>query len=422
MTYAQGLTKTGKGESTVLFRGNNIGLNLGESELSFSINNIDKTVGQSGRLFYSVSGSGKNEEGLSGLFDGGDFVPSAQFTGIAGYSFSNGTFPDVDLKIHEIAQRQTKFEQRFIKSFKADMTAAINNNTRGAGLAALKQKLFDQLSRVETYDKFEAATKADAQATATEKLALDALNKVYQRLDTSFKKTIADFDTEYNDAKQKERKSAYWQIMPYLYLSESFSQFKLITKIDTSNFNDSFEDKRFRGTRAGIGLNLQLGFVMIGATYGTSHSSSFSLLTKKEYTLRTTQSNATQSLIAEKKITGYEGNYEEVNIREFNLDLIFNIKLDDERKNHLLVDPYYRAQFNSASPLVLPNSRTVGIGAYFFQQTGKFLGGLYVELPDIDNNYEKVKPESKQHLRKPGDRLSFGIASKFSLSSVLSLF
>jgi len=83
-------------------------------------------------------------------------------------------------------------------------------------------------------------------------------------------------------------------------------------------------------------------------------------------------------------------------------------------------DPYIRIQ-TSTNTTLLPNTLNLGCGFYFFQQTGKFLGGFYAELPDVNNNYEKMKPTADQQLKGPLQRLTFGLVGKLSLSSFLGI-
>ena len=45
-----------------------------------------------------------------------------------------------------------------------------------------------------------------------------------------------------------------------------------------------------------------------------------------------------------------------------------------------------------------------------------------MELPDIKQNYEKAKPVTDQSLRKPLERLSFGVTGRISIGSFLNWF
>ncbi len=122
-------------------------------------------------------------------------------------------------------------------------------------------------------------------------------------------------------------------------------------------------------------------------------------------------------LLDEKKITGYSGKYGAVEVNNFNADIVFRLKLDDEDRSHLLINPYMRATLFSRDTSLMVNKTNLGAGFYFMQ--GKFLGGFYVELPDVNNNAEKMKPTDEQNLRQPLQRLSFGIVTKINLKTIM---
>ncbi|MBK9719495.1 MAG: hypothetical protein IPO85_18660 [Saprospiraceae bacterium] len=143
----------------------------------------------------------------------------------------------------------------------------------------------------------------------------------------------------------------------------------------------------------------------------------FSNLSSKEYTLRTTDTSRNQSLISEKKITAYSGKYSKVESNQLNLDLLKEFKLGDTSR--LITNLYYRGSLFSRDTVYLRNISNIGLGIYFLGKKSKFLGGLYVELPDINNNIEKSMPESERNIRPPLKKLTFGIVTKFSISSIL---
>ncbi|MEO8769964.1 MAG: hypothetical protein ABI402_07760 [Ferruginibacter sp.] len=141
-------------------------------------------------------------------------------------------------------------------------------------------------------------------------------------------------------------------------------------------------------------------------------------LKSKEYTIRTTDISSNQSLVSEKKITGYGGKYSKVETNQLNIDIVADYRLSDSSR--ILVNPYLRSSLFSRDTAFLKNYTNVGLGLYFVGKKSKFLGGLYLELPDINNNIEKAKPASEIDIRPPLKKLTFGIVTKFSISSLLS--
>jgi hypothetical protein len=182
----------------------------------------------------------------------------------------------------------------------------------------------------------------------------------------------------------------------------------------------SFTDIDERGGHFGIGVNFQRGILKFGLTYDYFSTNNFKMLNKGEYTFRNTVTSGGQSLIQEKKITAYSGKYGEVEVNRLSFDLTAAFKLDKEANNHLLVNPYFRGNFFSRDTSLLLNTMNIGAGFYLFKKTGKFLGGFYFELPDVENNIEKKKKEEDQNIRPALKRLTFGITGRISLNSFLS--
>ena len=187
--------------------------------------------------------------------------------------------------------------------------------------------------------------------------------------------------------------------------------------LNPSSLPKSFIDTLYRGEQFGIGLNGQIGNWWLGITYAYVDGDNFSDLSGMEYTLRTTDTSRNQTLISEKKITGYSGNYAKVWNNQLNIDLLKEFKLGDTSR--LITNLYYRGALFSRDTSYLKNISSMGFGMYFLGKKSKFLGGLYVELPDINNNIEKSKPESERSIRLPYKKLTFGVVTKFSLSSIL---
>ena len=125
-------------------------------------------------------------------------------------------------------------------------------------------------------------------------------------------------------------------------------------------------------------------------------------------------------MIKEKKITAYSGKYGEVVVNRLNFDIIAAFKLDKEADNHILVNPYIRGNFFSRDTSLQLNTFNIGTGFYLFKKTGKFMGGLYIELPDVNNEIEKKKPLEDQNIRADFKRLTFGLVGRISINSLLS--
>lgn len=412
----QGLTKNAEGESTVIMQGANIGIDIGKTELSFSFNNLQNTIGENREPVYGVSVKGGNKEGLSSLFKKGEFVPAASLDAILGYSFSNGSKASYNQAIDDISVRQEKFEKGFEKALPDRIKKLVTDSDL---MPEKKTALIDAIPSVllidNTETKFHKLLESDDAMEHSELLKIKAGMLL-------IRKEYLDRTNAYDDERDKVYESAlseYWQLILFSYGGIQGSEFKRFETFNTENLSKSFIDESFRGGKFGGGINAQWRFLRLGFTYGYLKTNNFSLLTKKEYTLKNTVTNNEQSITEEKKITAYTGTYGEVEVNELNLDIIVNLRLDAKAKNHVLINPYLRTQLMSRNALVLPNSTNIGLGFYFFKDSGKFLGGFYTELSDVNNNYEKAKPEADRNLRAPLERMTFGIVGKFTLNTIL---
>lgn len=418
---AQGLTGSADGESSVLFKGSSIGVNLGKTEFTFGMNNLQGSIGENRKLVYGANLKGENKEGLSTLFSGGDAVPAASLRGFLGYSFSNGTLPDVEASRRAIDLREQKYVKDFQHRFSSEMLAAATAQCKDPKQLQLKQDIVAVLSKLVFIEEVEAVLEVKTTDADEVKSAKAGIKVIYDGLNKIYKARIAEYESERAKVTADQGAKSYWQIIPFVLADYGSSKFKKMNSLDSVNYNNSFEDINVRTDRIGFGVNAQYRNFTLGFSYAHISSNNFDLLTKKEYTYKKTLNSGNQSLTEEKKISAFTGTYGVFDVNEYALDLVMNFKLDKEAKNHILVNPYMRSQLSTNREL-MPNKLNLGTGFYFFQQTGKFLGGFYVELPDVNNNFERMKPEVDQYLRPPLQRLSVGIVAKLSISSVLGVF
>lgn len=418
---AQGLTGSADGESSVLFKGSSIGVNLGKTEFTFGMNNLQGSIGENRKLVYGANLKGENKEGLSTLFSGGDAVPAASLRGFLGYSFSNSLYPDAETATKLVGLKRERYIRAFEIRFDREIRRVTERECTGQENDQLRREILAALANFVMYQDIApilAIKKDDAQEVQQAKKAIKV---VYDKFDKEQTAKIKEFQKEEGNIVTSRRARSYWQIIPFVLADYGSSKFKKMNSLDSVNYNNSFEDINVRTDRIGFGVNAQYRNFTLGFSYAHISSNNFDLLTKKEYTYKKTLNSGNQSLTEEKKISAFTGTYGVFDVNEYALDLIMNFKLDKEVKNHILVNPYMRSQLSTNREL-MPNKLNLGTGFYFFQQTGKFLGGFYVELPDVNNNFERMKPEVDQYLRPPLQRLSLGIVAKLSISSVLGVF
>jgi hypothetical protein len=431
-SFSQGLTQSASGKSTILFKGTSAGIDLGSAQLNFGVNNLYRpVVSNAAKNNYTVFGANlsvANGDGIGSLFSGGDIVPSGKLNGFLGYSWSNTVLPDYVAQMKKIGQLQQTKELEYYTQFQKEALQDIAQ--------ALQQAVAKKLITTDESVIYFAAWKKDIQANAPF-LFLKAFSN--ENINSSFKserdslkgkfiKILADqekdkegFDSMLNDLyKFKNKTNTYWKITAFGFGGIEAASFNHFSKVDSANLAASFTKENYRGGNIGVGINWQLPLFKIGLTYAYRSRDNFSLLDKTSYTLQQQVSLNGQTLTQENKLSGYSGAYGQVEVNELNADIILNIALDSIMKNNLLLNPYIRSTLFSRNKALLPNTTDIGVGFYFFQKVSKFLGGLYVEFPDIDNNIAKLNPIGQQDLRSGWKRLSFGIVTKISLTSIIA--
>ncbi len=414
--HSQSLTQSAEGKSTVILKGSAISIDIGKTELNLGLNNLLYSIGAKSKFIYGGNIRAKNEEGIGNLFSEGYLVPAGSINGFLGYSKSNGNPPG---KLQKLENELNIYIYEFKEKFKEVIKASIYENIKDDTLIIYRDTLLILLnedgmnSRLDKY--IEKEKYKNNEGVKRVKCDIDNLKKEYNIYSDYKQKQIDSITEEY-------LKNIYHQFIIFGFGGIDAINFKHFTHFDTVKLSNSFDNVYFRGGNVGLGINLQYGLFQFGSTYSYKKTNNFKLLTNKEYTLKQTRTNGIQTLIDEKKISSYIGDYGEVEINELNFDFIFNLRLDEKATNHILINPYLRAQLFSRNENLLPNKVDLGCGFYFFQQNGSFLGGVYVELPDLNNNYEKAKPIDEQNFREPLKRISFGIVGKYSFNSLIGLF
>jgi hypothetical protein len=435
-SQAQFLTQSADGQSSLPLplNGMGIGFDIGKAEITFGMNNYEKLLGSQDKKFRNNYLLGfnlavKNSEGLNNLFSAGDIVPAGNLLGFVGYSISNNT---------RIIDQWNK--SGIVKMLQAEQITleAQTQRLRENMLASLKECL-DYVPDNVMID----SVKNELTRKINDAPAALALNEIIPNASMRNNKTLKTFFYEYITlvaARKKEilqgfvRKdlnhaidSAFndftcthipIRITPFLLGGIQARNFTLYTGTNLSNLSGSFKDTLYRGGNIGIGVNVQVANFWFGITYSYLHGDNYANLKSKEYTLRTVDTVGNQSLASETKKTAFSGKYAKVETNQLNMDVVADFKMGDTSR--LLASLYYRGSLHSRDTAYLKNYSNLGVGLYFIGKKSKFLGGLYVELPDINNNVEKAKKGEDRSIRPPFKKLTFGIVTKINLSSIFS--
>ncbi|MEJ7767552.1 MAG: hypothetical protein WKF89_07055 [Chitinophagaceae bacterium] len=429
-SYAQWLTQSAEGKGSYIFKGTNVSFDLLKTDFSFTINNLNDPVKVSSEndnhfFFYGGEINAKSAEGLGNLFSGGYLVPSAGADAYIGFQLANSFNRLVEAEEATLSAQMTKIKNQQFNDFVKRMNDKIDQEIllsllsdsvivrkirrewKESLLVLQPKQFFDFLKTYKPDNATVAAIipKLTAEVEAINKQNTEGLDHVRTLLVQSREDNI-----------QKK----LWRLSIFALGGIDASSFRRIESINTNNFARSFIREDYRGGHLGAGLNFQYNRWKIGATYLYHRTNNFNLLDRTDYKLTSVVTSGNQTLTQERAITAYSGLYGEVDINEFNSDIIYSLHLGGSSNSYALLNAYIRGNFFSRNKELLPNTYNIGFGSYLFTKKSKFLGGLYIELPDVDNYYEKSKPAADQNLRAGLKRLTFGIVGKFSLNSFIS--
>ncbi|WEK34521.1 MAG: hypothetical protein P0Y53_18700 [Candidatus Pseudobacter hemicellulosilyticus] len=432
---SQWLSQSAEGKGTVLSKGATVSLDVAKTDISFSLNNLNRPVWVQGdsavhRFFFGAALSAKNEEGIGNLFSKGDFVPSSRLTGFWGVKLLDNqpNFRKEEERLNAVLQDLTN---RQVVDFQIRTASLIRLEVEERDNLAknIRDKISsDWIEEVKTSvaAKFIAYLKKYQQNNAFVAQNVDVANIIADVI-AGIKAMVKEFDIEQNKLR-KELEAHYkgfvesnqTNLSVFTFGGIDASSFKRVDSIHTTDLPASFSKEEFRGGIWGIGLNYQTNRLKIGFTYAYRKTNNFSLLDKTDYTLTSMYTSGGQELKQSKEITAYTGKYGKVEVNELNLDVLYTIGLGKGADTYAMLNAYLRSNMFSRDEELLPGSFNIGVASYFFTRKSKFLGGLYVELPDVDDSYEKSKPDDKQNIRPAIRRLTFGIVGKFSINSLIS--
>ncbi|PAC27046.1 hypothetical protein [Flectobacillus sp. BAB-3569] len=431
-SLSQGLTKNAKGEGAILFKGNHLTLDVVESKISFGLNNLQNKFGDDYGIIWGINASGKNESSISGLIGEGNIVPNASLNGFVGLSHSNG----IPKALNDRLESQLKSYRELLEKLDASSLVDIKNiillNTLDSDLKPLRKKQLEDLQNslnqgiyIANLKDFQPDNKTPDNIASKEKKAIKSIIESGEKVLKNVEQQTTKLSTQISETEKEVNSTPFFQNIFFLTGGLGSTSFKLSPEIKTP-FSESFIDTTFRSKNIGFGANFLFKNIIIGASYKYVLRNNMSTLKEKTYTIRTTTINNNQSLIEESKVSAYPVSekkpYLEIPLNELNFDIIINKKLDDNSKNFLLINPYFKAQVFSRNKFVIPNNFNIGCGLYYYKESGRFIGGIFFELPDVSQAYEKLKPFEDQKLLPPYKRVLIGLTGQMTIGSFLNLF
>ncbi|KIO77726.1 hypothetical protein TH53_07240 [Pedobacter lusitanus] len=187
--------------------------------------------------------------------------------------------------------------------------------------------------------------------------------------------------------------------------------FKLYKEDNATSLSKRFEKVNFRGGFVDIGLNYEYAPRWIfGVSLGYERYNNLDSLGYTSYTLTNTTTVNNSQLATESKISAYQGAYMAYNRVNIKTDALYFGRISED----------YRLVWNTLyTRIILPLQQQqinkvflAGTAVNFYKSEGKFAGGLYLQSNDVFNSLHST---DKFH-----ERLSFGIAAKYTFSSIVS--
>ena len=148
---------------------------------------------------------------------------------------------------------------------------------------------------------------------------------------------------------------------------------------------------------------------LFGAAVGLRKTDNFGSLEKKEFKLEASYTLDNQKLKTEKEITAYKGTHKTLSVFEINGDIVHFTEFEQDNTVAWNVLYLRGTRYKDSD---IPYTANLGTGAYFFNKSGKFLGGVYGEVADVTN-----KKNSEDDLF---NRLTLGIVAKFAFNPIFS--
>jgi hypothetical protein len=421
-TYSQMVVEDAKGQSSILYRNSNISLNLTEASLSTAINNFRKIhiAKKPTQLLWQLSATGKNEEGLAILWNEGNLKAAARIEGSLGVRFNGHK---KEYRIYEQIDKLTN------DSIQADYFSAITNIIYSDITLTYAQKktIIDTLKYISENQNYELykvisdlkalSNSYTANDPAELKLAVNNIIKNLKNRITNINKIEDSVNNVLgnimylNEQLDEFRKSHAKRIFTvFLNFGMNASNYILYNQPSFTPFSSRFDTAQYRGGFIDLGLNYDFGpNWVIGAGVGYEKSNTFDSLSKSDYAERTSETNGQQQFTSEKKYTAFSGQYKSYDRATIKTDILYFGKISNEFR--FVWNLIYTRWYLPINQKDIKGIGNIGTGFNFYKENGNFAGGIYLEETDLFNN---LSDDNSSFFR----RLTFGITTKFSFSSI----
>lgn len=370
---AQTLNQDSGGNSSVLYHGGSIGFDIAKTNITFSYTNLglspEADISAKVKSVWGLNAHGRNQEGLAGIFRQGDLQPEAGFGGFLGIKYRFDGKP-------------------------GDLTELQNR------LALLRE------ARASVRKQMEALAEKDDPESIGQ---LEKLRMCHMDLNRQMQ--------EINDAREKINEQRVRKLgLVYLRGGMNASAFRLaVENQDPASFTKAFRYQDFNGGYLGTGINYESGRWLFGLAIDYEFTNNLELLASQSFSLTTTEVIANRTLESKREFTAWTGNYATYSRAGYSLDIIRFSLINEQEENYIALNLYLRHKF-AGSGDIMPSVTDIGTGAWFFNMSNKFLGGIYLEVPDLFRSVDGFRTEPDSRILQ--NRLSFGLVGRFNFASV----
>lgn len=423
--------KTGEGESSIVLPTANIGIDVKEASLSFKINNFSQAKVKSNSFLWGFYAKGKNNEGITTVFSGSKINPSSSLSINLGYSFSNSDKISQNISSSHLKKKTDYLTKYLDENLELEVRKLANQISNDSIKLHLQSIITEALKNKNIkYKKLECALLDEVNNNKDSVIGNEAkilhlfvknykpwkeINNIsdeqYRKIENAF-----DFNNEVSKMKSKGSES-YWKLTIYSHFGLESQKFNIFKGWDPTNLTDSFDKETFRGSNGGFGVNYLFNSKWIlGFKYTYQETNNLSTLSSTDYKISTNNVLGSSTGSTQISKTAYPNEYKRAYLNRLDFDFLKFFSLGES--SIILSDLYFRVN-ESTNNDNLVSTKTLGISASFFEEKGKFIGGLYLELPDIEQRAEKRKPVADRNLQSWHNRLSFGIYAQYSFSSLI---
>lgn len=405
---SQILNQDANGKSTIVTGGSSINIDIAEGLFKISHYQYLKTNRD---IMYGIDAQGKNEKNLSHLFKDGNITPNTELSFLIGTrifgEFASSPFGNLE-SLKDPCKEADKIYSQIIDerlpecTHSDDRIKAIRDNLivnypvygyanvpkRITGLIKSLNDLMDDCAQ-----KYKEALE-EIQNLIEEDESIKKCRDIQQRIYSQ------------TDPAPLPPTNSYLAFI-YFRTGVTGQEFTYDKGNNFTSYDSRFKDTLNIGAFAELGLTIQHKMNYWGVNLGYLYTNNFGSLNEEEYIYISQDSTITGGILRQQKsFKAYNGNFGRLGKISINFDYLKMIDIGGS--HYLMVGPYIRQLF-SLNKAIDQMRTTLGVGInYINGESGKFLGGLYMQTNDLFDNSQA----------NMGKALQVGLTGRFTLGTV----